>query len=56
MCPTLLKKRRKAAPAQQDNPVVNEVWLKLHLVLDKKSESRDGGDYEDEGGVFGGWG
>ena len=55
MCPSLMKKRWKAAPAQQDTPVVNEVWLKLHLVLDTKSESRDGGDYEDEGGVFGGW-
>ena len=45
----------KAAAAQEDYPVVNEVWLKLHLVLDTKSESRDGRDYEDEGGVFGGW-
>ena len=42
-----MKKRRKAAAAQQDYPVVNEVWLKLHLVLDTQSESRDDGDYED---------
>ena len=56
MCPSQMKKRGKAAPAQQDTPVVNEVLLRLHLVLDTKSESRDGRDYEDEGGVFGGWG
>jgi hypothetical protein len=51
-----MKMRGKAAPAQQDTPVVSKLWLKLHIVLDTKSERRDGGDYEDEGGLFGGWG
>ena len=51
-----MKMRGKAALAQQDTPVVSKLWLKLHLFLDIKSESSYGGDYEDEGGVFGGWG